>query len=89
MIHLAMKLILISWNAVAKGAVAYGLSIARVTKRLTQNHYGIGCVLKFDPTTDGKDEVFYFPSDSEKKKPYCKRCVSWIVNMVRISVLRL
>ncbi|KAF2175438.1 actin-like ATPase domain-containing protein [Zopfia rhizophila CBS 207.26] len=67
-----------SWGAVARGAVAYGLGLVKLTKRLTQNHYGIKCRKKFLKDSDHEDdkvEVGY--------RPYtlCRNCVDWIVEM--------
>lgn len=70
-----------SWNAVARGAVAYGLGKSKITKRLTQNHYGIECSLPFDPNLDHESEKIYSSWDTEQKYPLCGNCISWIVEM--------
>ena len=70
-------LMLKSWGAVAKGAVAYGLGAAKVTKRLIQSHYGIGCAKPFQLLDDDVADIWLY-----RGTQYCRNCVDWIVPMV-------
>ncbi|KAJ4290851.1 hypothetical protein N0V90_010046 [Kalmusia sp. IMI 367209] len=79
--------ILLSWNAVARGAVAYGLGKSKITKRLTQNHYGIDCSLPFNKDLDSESEKYYAGWDKKKEKPLCRNCISWVVDMGSVKAL--